>query len=142
MTESIDGRSVSTLMGSLPQVDMGSFRIHTLPNYWIHLSGDHGVSSRLTPIDPFTTQARVDWLVHADAVEGRDYSLEQLLPFWSKTSDQDWHLCEINMQGIRSSSYKPGVLSERKEMGLDRFLQWYIRTMKKGIEQRIGKEQK
>ena len=31
-TESIDGKPVSTVMGRLPQRDMGSFRIHTLPN--------------------------------------------------------------------------------------------------------------
>jgi phenylpropionate dioxygenase-like ring-hydroxylating dioxygenase large terminal subunit len=64
--------------------------------YWIHLSGDHGVSSRLTPTGPHTTEARVDWLVHEDAVEGRDYDLEKMLPFWSKTSDQDWHLVRRN----------------------------------------------
>lgn len=32
VTESIDGQPVSTIMGRLPQRDMGSFRIHTLPN--------------------------------------------------------------------------------------------------------------
>lgn len=134
MTESLDGRPVSTVMGRLPQRDMGSFRIHTLPNYWLHLSGDHGVSSRLTPTGPDTTEARVDWLVHKDAVEGRDYHLDKMTPFWSVTSDQDWHLCEINMQGVRSSAYQPGRLSTRKEAGLDRFIQWYVGTMEQGVK--------
>jgi len=103
--------------------------------FWIHLSGDHGVSARLTPTGPLTTAVRVDWLVHADAVEGVDYSLSSLLPLWSRTSEQDWHLCEINMQGVRSSAYTPGVLSERKEAGLDRFCSWYVRTMQQGVQQ-------
>ena len=131
----MDGQPVSTVMGRLPQRDMGSFRIHTLPNYWLHLSGDHGVSSRLTPTGPFTTEARVDWIVAEDAIEGKDYHLEKMLPFWSVTSDQDWHLCEINMQGVSSSAYRPGRLSDRKEAGLDRFISWYCGVMKKGIEQ-------
>lgn len=135
------------------------------------MSSDHGVSSRLTPLGPGLTEARVDWLVGADAVEGRDYQLDKMLPFWSKTSDQDWHLvrrhnthtqqdtgskrqrrseivltplclfnsflslqCEINMQGVSSSAYRPGRLSERKEAGLDRFIGWYVQTMKDEIE--------
>ena len=32
VTESMDGQPVSSIMGNLPQRDMGSFRIHTLPN--------------------------------------------------------------------------------------------------------------
>ena len=94
-------------------------------------------------------------------MEGRDYHLEKMLPFWSKTSDQDWHLvsgseqqrilswvmaltlslllapvlqCEINMQGVSSSAYRPGRLSQRKEAGLDRFINWYIDAMKAGVQ--------
>ena len=37
VTDSLDGEPV---MGRLPQRDMGSPCIHTLPNYWLHLSGD------------------------------------------------------------------------------------------------------
>jgi len=130
----MDGQPVSTVMGSLPQRDMGSFRIHTLPNYWLHLSSDHGVSSRLTPAGPGHTLARVDWIVDRDAEEGRDYTLDKLLPLWSRTSDQDWQLCERNQQGVLSAVYQPGRLSQRKEAGLDRFIQWYIGCMKKGVE--------
>lgn len=36
VTESLDGQPVSRVMGSLPQRDMGSFRIHALPNVSSH----------------------------------------------------------------------------------------------------------
>ncbi len=26
--------------------DVGSMRVHTLPNFWIHASGDHAVAAR------------------------------------------------------------------------------------------------
>lgn len=104
VTESMDGQPVSTILGNFTQRDMGSFRIHTLPNYWLHLSSDHGVSSRLTPLGPHTTEARVDWIVDRDAVEGRDYHLDKMLPFWGKTSDQDWHLCEVSSLSLSASA--------------------------------------
>lgn len=36
VTESLDGQPVSRVMGLLPQRDMGSFRIHALPNVSSH----------------------------------------------------------------------------------------------------------
>lgn len=46
-------------------------------------------------------------LTHQNAVEGVDYSLDKLVPFWEKTNDADWKICEYTMQGILSSRYKP-----------------------------------
>jgi Rieske 2Fe-2S family protein len=115
-------------MGNLPERDMGSMRLHTLPNFWLHASGDHAVSTRLTPSTTTTTLARVDWLVHKDAVEGVDYKLEKLLPFWQCTSEQDWELCTANQLGVESSAYRPGPLSKSKEKGLEKFIQWYLDT--------------
>jgi len=54
------------------------------------------------------TSVRVTWLVHKDAVEGRDYRLDDLTPFWQLTSEQDWALCEKAQKGINSSHYLPG----------------------------------
>jgi Rieske 2Fe-2S family protein len=43
---------------------------------------------RLTPAGPQKTKARVWWLVHKDAKEGVDYTLDRLLPIWQRTSEQ------------------------------------------------------
>ena len=48
------------------------------------------------------------WLVDADAVEGRDFQLDQLLPFWQVASEQDWALCERNQRGLLSAGYRQG----------------------------------
>jgi len=67
VTESIDGQPVSRLMGDFSEHDMGSCRVHTLPNFWIHASSDHAVATRLTPASPSVTKAQVTWIVHKDA---------------------------------------------------------------------------
>ena len=48
---------------------------------------------------PTTCQVDVYWFVHKDAVEGRDYDLARLMPFWQRTSEQDWEICEANQAG-------------------------------------------
>jgi Rieske 2Fe-2S family protein len=130
VTESIDGKPVSLkLMGDFAEPEMGSCRVHTLPNFWIHASSDHAVATRLTPAGPALTKAQVYWIVHKDAVEGKDYQVEKMLPFWKLTSEQDWKLCEENQIGITSSKYRPGPFSPLKEAGLEKYIQWYLNKL-------------
>ena len=82
------------------------------------------------PAGPQRTAIRVAWLVHEDAVEGRDYELEQLMPFWQLTSDQDWVICERQQRGINSSAYQPGPYSTSKEYNVEGFVRWYLEMMK------------
>jgi Rieske 2Fe-2S family protein len=130
VTESIDGKPVcDLLLGNFSERDVGSMRIHTLPNFWIHASGDHAVATRLTPSGPEETKAKVWWLVNKDAKEGVHYNLDSLLPLWKLTAEQDWYLCEWNQQGVNHSKFVPGILSEKKEAGVDKFIQWYVKKL-------------
>ena len=117
-------------MGDYASAEVGTLRIRTMPNMWNHSSCDHGVTSRLLPLGPEKTQVRVYWLVDERAVEGKDYELGDLLPFWQVTSEQDWELCERVQQGVRSSQYRPGPLAITKESNVNAFLRWYIHQLK------------
>src|ERR1041385_3232426 len=108
VTESMDGKRVAPLMGDYKNEEVDTLRIRTLPNFWNHSSCDHGVSTRLLPLGPQLTSIRVYWLVAAAAIEGRDYQLTDLLPFWQLTSGQDWQNYERQQRGINSSAYRPG----------------------------------
>jgi phenylpropionate dioxygenase-like ring-hydroxylating dioxygenase large terminal subunit len=81
------------------------------------------------PAGPQLTAVRVTWLVHQEAVEGRDFHLEQLLPFWQLTSEQDWEICERQQRGVQSSVYVPGPYSTYKEYNVDSFVRWYINML-------------
>ena len=69
------------------------------------------------------------WLVDEDAVEGRDYDLDRMLPFWQLTGEQDWQICERQQKGVESHAYVPGPLSTYKEYNLDAFLRWYVNSL-------------
>jgi glycine betaine catabolism A len=126
VTESLDGQPVAPLMGDFARHDVGTLRLRSVPSFWCHLSGDHAVSTRLLPVGPQRTRVRVQWLVDRDAVAGTDYDPERLLPFWERTSEQDWGLCERNQIGLRSSAYRPGPLSPDHEANVMAFHAWYV----------------
>eukprot|EP00475_Leptophrys_vorax_P003055 TRINITY_DN1176_c0_g1_i2.p1 TRINITY_DN1176_c0_g1~~TRINITY_DN1176_c0_g1_i2.p1 ORF type:complete len:351 (+),score=89.91 TRINITY_DN1176_c0_g1_i2:466-1518(+) len=130
VSESIEGSLLSQkLLGKISEPDTGSLRTHAFPNYWNHMSCDHSVSTRLTPVSPSVTKIKVDWLVHKDAVEGKDYTLEKLLPFWQATSEQDWRLSESTQEGVESSAYSPGPFSISKEFNVNAFVEWYLKKV-------------
>ena len=130
VSESMDGRQVAPLMGGYQSTDVGTLRMRTLPNFWNHSSCDHGVSTRLLPLGPQQTAIRVWWLVDARAVEGRDYDLAKLMPFWQLTSEQDWLICERQQKGINSTAYTPGPYSTFKEYNVESFVKWYLNVVR------------
>jgi Rieske 2Fe-2S family protein len=129
LSETMDGRQVAPLMGDYRDADVGTVRMRALPNFWNHSSCDHGVSTRLLPAGPEKTAIRVWWLVDERAVEGRDYDLAKLMPFWQLTSEQDWVICERQQRGVNSSAYVPGPYSTYKEYNVDAFVRWYLNQL-------------
>jgi len=126
LSETMDGALAAPLMGDYRDPDVGTLRMRTLPNYWNHSSCDHAVSTRLLPAGPRKTAITVWWLVDEKAVEGRDYELTKLMPFWQLTSEQDWEICERQQRGVESSAYEPGPYSTYKEYNVDSFVRWYL----------------
>ena len=129
VTESLDGKPVGPLMGTIAEPDSGTLRVTTFPNFWMHASADHAVTTRLSPAGPGETIVDVAWLVAADAEEGRDYWYDRLTPFWKLTSEQDWVLCSSVQAGIGSSRYRPGPLSQKRERNVQGFIDWYLKEL-------------
>ena len=110
-TQSLDGEPVAPLMGTFRERgewSEGTLRCTVFPNFWQHASDDHAVATRITPLDATTSQVDVSWFVHKDAVEGATTTSARLMPFWQRTSEQDWDICEANQAGILSPRYEPG----------------------------------
>lgn len=129
LTQSLDGQPVAPLMGALTDPDCGTLRLNLYPNCWQHASSDHAVATRVTPVAPDECTVDVFWLVHRDAVEGTDYTLERLVPFWQRISEQDWFICEENQIGVSSSGYRPVGYAKRLEANLVAFVDWYLEKL-------------
>ncbi len=98
-------------------------------NSWNHIMSDHAVVFTAYPIAPDRTLVRTKWLVHADAVEGEDYDLENLTSVWKTTNAEDAHLVALAQRGVSSAGYRPGPYSRFTERALDEFATWYVARM-------------
>lgn len=127
----IDGAPASQrVMGTLPDMDVGSARLASFPSTWNHALGDHAIVFQVLPLDAQTTQVTTKWLVHQDAVEGVDYEVENLVKVWNATNLEDRTLVENNHAGILSPGYQPGPYSHEMEFGVIAFIDWYLVEMK------------
>ena len=126
------------LSDDVTEPNVGSLLIFHYPSTWNHVLGDHAVSFQVLPIGPMQTQVRTKWLVHKDAVEGKDYSVEELTQVWLATNDQDRRVVQENQIGIRSPAYEPGPYSAEQEGGVMQFVDWYCRTMQRKSGRRAG----
>lgn len=125
LTESQDGRPVSTLMGKFREYDGGvTYMAFNYLNYLL-ASNDHAVLLRFTPISELLTDVEATWLVDAGAEEGVDYVPERVSWVWDVTLKQDAIITENNQAGILSSHYQPGPYSGQEVMNRE-FTRWYL----------------
>ncbi len=125
LTESQDGRPVSSLMGKFKKYDGGvTYIAFNYLNYLI-ASNDHAVLVRFTPISELLTDVEATWLVDGNAQEGDDYEPERVSWLWDVTLRQDADITENNQAGILSSRYRPGPYSEQETMN-QHFVRWYL----------------
>lgn len=124
-SETLDGTAASTLMGKFREFDGGQTGISFNATGTIIANNDFAMMFRYTPVNALKTELVVSWLVHKDAVEGRDYDSEKVSGVWAVTLDEDKTITGNNQQGVLSSAYEPGVYSTQEQRIAD-FTQWYI----------------
>ena len=125
----MDGKAAAPLIPGMPFANAGSLLFFHYPNTWNHYLSDHVLNFRVLPISPTETEVTTTWLVHKDAVEGRDYDLNRLTEVWLATNDEDRRVVEENQAGINSPAYEPGPYSQKQESGVIQFVDWYVRAM-------------
>lgn len=121
------------LLGGFTEKSLGGLSFWTQPNSWHHFMSDHVVSFSVIPLSPGRTLVRTTWCVHKDAVEGVDYSVDNLTAVWNATNDQDRRLVETSHAGVASSAYEPGPYSPFTEALVDAFCNWYVNRMRAGV---------
>ncbi|MCH7343449.1 aromatic ring-hydroxylating dioxygenase subunit alpha [Pelomonas sp. CA6] len=122
------------LLGDFREKSLGGLSFWTQPNSWHHFMSDHVVSFSTLPLDPGRTLVRTLWCVHKDAVEGVDYSVENLTAVWNATNAQDRRLVEATQRGVASPAYQPGPYSPYTEGLVEAFSNWYVTRLRAGLQ--------
>ena len=131
LTASHDGRPVAPLMGEFRDYDGSSTYFDVGPISDFLAYADHGLVYRFIPRSVDRTEMEVLWLVHAEAVAGRDYDLARLTWLWQVTSVEDKQIIERNQEGVNSRYYEPGPYS-LQERYAGRFVDWYLEDIGAG----------
>jgi Rieske 2Fe-2S family protein len=131
VTGSRDGRPVAPLLGRITGYDGGTTDLHLGPLTFGLAYCDHVVLYRFTPRGHRLTDCEITWLVRGDAVEGRDYRLDELTWLWDVTTIADKAIIERNQAGVDSRYYEPGPLSPAMETFTQQFLDWYVASMRR-----------
>jgi phenylpropionate dioxygenase-like ring-hydroxylating dioxygenase large terminal subunit len=125
LSASPDGRLLAPLMGAFQVADGSSTYFDVGPVSDFLAYPDHGVVYRFIPRSVDRTDMEVLWLVHGEAIAGRDYDTERLNWLWRVTSIEDKQIIERNQQGVNSRYYEPGPYS-LQETYTRRFVEWYL----------------
>ena len=126
LTGSLDGKPVAPL---LPNVKDWTHRTQIATTAWStgywQAYDDHVAVARFTPRDVALTDCEIFWLVHPDAVEGKDFKPDNVMALWDITIREDIWIVENNHLGITSRAYGPGRYAGHEKYPAD-FIKWYM----------------
>ena len=126
---SLGGKPVAPLLGKINGYGEAASEFIVGPVSFFLIYDDHMIGYRFMPVTHDTCVADVFWFVRDDAIEGKDYDLEELTWLWHVTILDDEKIIINNSKGVDSHFYSPGKLSGMEDMEQS-FLNWYINALK------------
>ena len=118
------------LLGDMTEADAGySAGFHIAPVFGAALFyPDYLVMQTNFPQRAGLTKQKIQWFVHADAVEGTDFEVRDVIEVLDTTAREDVEIIERNARGVSSRAYVPGPLSKAAEpinhLMLLMYLEW------------------
>jgi Rieske 2Fe-2S family protein len=104
-----------------PALVSGPERTHVhyymlFPNMFLSLLPDYVLVHRLDPLGIDRTRVTCEWLFDPGYREVEASDPRQAVAFWDRVNREDWHVCELVQQGLRSRAFVPGLYSEQERM--------------------------
>jgi len=85
-----------------------------MPNMLLSLHPDYVMYHVLWPVAPDRTRILCHWLFNPESLSGGKFDIDDGVKFWDMTNREDWHVCELSQQGVRTRAYRPGPYSRRE----------------------------
>jgi Rieske 2Fe-2S family protein len=119
------------------------------PTTFLSIHPDYLLVHRLVPMGPDRTTVVCEFLFEAETVAAPDFDPSEAVAFWDLTNGQDWHVCELQQRGTRSSSWVAGRYSNAEasvhafdQMVADRYVgesSWTKRIVREHYDQPVPK---
>jgi phenylpropionate dioxygenase-like ring-hydroxylating dioxygenase large terminal subunit len=130
LTGSKEGKPVAPLLGDLGDYDGGASDFGFGPFSFMLVYSDHAVAYVFTPVDHLNCKCDIYWMVRGDAVEGKDYDVDELTWLWDITTHADKTIIVNNWKGIQSRYYKPGPFSAQERLERS-WIEWVLQELAK-----------
>ncbi|HEX2140516.1 MAG TPA: aromatic ring-hydroxylating dioxygenase subunit alpha [Woeseiaceae bacterium] len=127
-TGSRNGEPVAPLLGKLKDYDCGASDFTFGPFSFLLAYSDHVVGYVFKPIDHGSCVCEIYWLVRGDAVEGKDYDVDELTWLWHVTTLADKEIIVNNWKGVNSRYFRPGPFSNMERMER-RYVEWILQQL-------------
>jgi phenylpropionate dioxygenase-like ring-hydroxylating dioxygenase large terminal subunit len=128
LTGSKDGKPIAPLLGEIKDYDGGASDFTFGGFSFILAYSDHVVCYVFTPVDRNNCRCDIYWLVRGDAVEGKDYDVDELTWLWDITTESDKTIIVNNWRGLQSRYYRPGPFSEM-EVAERSWTEWILKEL-------------
>jgi Rieske 2Fe-2S family protein len=132
VTASRNGKALAPLLGRVHGYDESVTTGCVGFLSYVMATCDYALAVSYLPVDARTTQVVMRWLVREDAVEGRDYVVDELCFVWDETTKQDKDLIELNAAGVTTAGYVPGPYSVLESLVAD-FIERYLALMRDSL---------
>lgn len=124
------GKGLAPLLGRIRGYDGGASDFNFGGFSFLLAYSDHVVGYVFTPVDADNCRCDVYWLVRGDAVDGKDYDVDELTWLWDVTTRSDKEIIVNNYRGLRSRYYRPGPFSSM-EHDERRWVEWVLQELKR-----------
>ena len=84
------------------------------PSTFLSIHPDYLLVHRLEPAGAGHTRIVCQWLFEPETIAAPDFDPSDAVGFWDLTNRQDWHVCELQQRGTRSSSWVAGRYSNQE----------------------------
>ena len=111
------GARCGPTLGTVDGEDLARVYFYALfPTLTISLHPDYVMTFTLLPIDAGRTTVRSEWLFPRAALAQKSCLPDEAVQFWDRTNREDWRICALLQQGVRSRSYRPSPLSSSESL--------------------------
>ncbi len=109
------------LPGLLEEDDRLYYGFMLWPNVFVNLLPDHVILHTAIPRGPAHTTVICDWLFTPDEVADPTFDSTPVVEVFDLVNRQDWEMCQLTQQGMKSRAYAEGGLYVPAESHLYKF---------------------
>ena len=78
------------------------------PNALVSLHPDYVMLHTLWPRAVDRTDVICEWLFERETMAADGFDPDDAVGFWDQVNREDWHVCSLTQQGMRSRGFEPG----------------------------------